>query len=145
MSLSTSDDSGMERSLLSSRASMSALLNTASLVLLHVYLLDKEKDGDNSKKSQQSSNKRRCFDNVGCLATIKWDHLSPDALFGHAFPFFRLGRSRVELILQSSGYSDVPFYNTFHTNRFGLTGASLEAKVWLPLKNSGWGCTTRVC
>jgi hypothetical protein len=44
------DDSGIKRCLRSSRASTSAFLNTASLVLLTATLLDDDNDGEFTKK-----------------------------------------------------------------------------------------------
>jgi hypothetical protein len=68
------------------------------------------------------------------------DHLGPDVLFGKEFPLlFRLSRPRVELIIQQILNSGNDFFRSFRTNRFGRKGASIEAKVLLPLKVLAYG------
>jgi hypothetical protein len=71
------------------------------------------------------------------------DHLRPNnPLFGQEFiKYFRLSRARVEIILHDFGrFSETnPFYKTFRVDRFGRIGASLEAKVLLPLKTLAYG------
>jgi Plant transposon protein len=137
---SSSSDGEIDHSMQSSGVATANLLKSASMVLLSVALVEEGDVTSKSQKPRQSASKQQCFDNAGCLKIIKRDHLSPDALFGTEFPlFFRLERSRVELIIQALGNSEVPFYGTFRSNRYGLTGASLEAKVLLPLKVLAYG------
>jgi hypothetical protein len=87
-----------------------------------------------------TSGKRRAFDNQGAYQCIMRDHLGPDVLFGKEFPLlFRLSRPRVELIIQAIAKCGNKFFDSFRTNRFGRKGASLEAKVLLPLKVLAYG------
>lgn len=85
---------------------------------------------------------RRVFDSRRAYNCLMKDHLAPDALFGKEFAlFFRLSRPRVQLILERLGGSDDPHFNSFRVNRHGFMGASLEAKVLLPLKVLAYGVT----
>jgi hypothetical protein len=86
---------------------------------------------------------RRQFDYRGAYSCIMRDHLRPhNPLFGKEFiHYFRLSRTRVQMILEDFGrYGDInPFYKTFRVDMFGRVGASLEAKVLLPLKTLAYG------
>jgi hypothetical protein len=55
--------------------------------------------------------------------------------------YFRLSRTRVEMIIEDLGrWSETnPFYKSFRRDMFGRIGASLEAKVLLPLKALAYG------
>jgi hypothetical protein len=59
-------------------------------------------------------------------------------LFGQEFG---LSRARVQILLDDFGrFSETnPFYNTFRVDKFGRVGASLEAKILLPLKTLAYG------
>ncbi len=87
--------------------------------------------------------KRRSFDNQGAYQCILRDHLvGPERTGLCAKDFqvhFRMSRLSVESIIQVIGNSGVPFIETFRTNRFGLVGASIEAKVLLPLRVLAYG------
>jgi len=79
------------------------------------------------------------------LHCIKRDYLGstsiPDSpLFrGAAFVMmFRLSKARVELLFQDIMAADIPFYKD-KTDAAGRKGASLEAKVLLPLKTLAYG------
>jgi hypothetical protein len=126
-------------------------LGAATISMLEIELLvaaEKEigfwKMANNKHRSKKgcrtSSGRRRAFDHQGAHQCIIRDHLAPDALFGKEFPLlFRLSRPRVQVLLEAFGNCDDPFYQSFRTNLFGLQGASLEAKVLLPLKVLAYG------
>jgi hypothetical protein len=86
---------------------------------------------------------RRQFDFRGAYRDIMRDHLRANApLFGQEFiKYFRLSWARVQILLDDFGrFSETnPFYNTFRVGRFGRVGASLEAKILLPLKTLAYG------
>jgi hypothetical protein len=71
------------------------------------------------------------------------DHLGPNPLYGKEFPlYFRLSRTRVQLILEDLGRlseTSHPFFRSFRVDKFGRMGASVEAKVLLPLKSLAYG------
>jgi Plant transposon protein len=118
------------------------IIQVAGLFAMLELELMAEDSGSNRarRKERQSTCTRRSFDHYGAYNNIQRDHLGPDPLFGKEFPlFFRLSRPRVELIIQQLGNNDVSFYKTFRTNRFGLVGPSIEAKVLLPIKVLAYG------
>jgi hypothetical protein len=83
---------------------------------------------------------RRLFDVWGAWGNIKRDYLGDRALFeGEFHKSFRLSRSRVERIIQDLGQSGDPFFQSFRRDKFGRVGASLEAKVLLPLISIAYG------
>jgi hypothetical protein len=122
----SSDDDSLERRSAATNLSIQA---AGLLAMLEGKLM--VGDGtDNKKKKQvtkrQFTTNRRSFDHLGAYNNIQRDHLGTDSLFGKEFPmFFRITRSRVELIIQRLGNSDDSFYTSFRTNKYGLVGPSL--------------------
>jgi hypothetical protein len=90
-------------------------------------------------KVKKTRTARRLFDCQGAYNCIMRDHLGRNPLYGKEFPlYFRLSRTRVQMILEDLGrLSDTshPFFQSFRVDMFGRMGASVEAKVLLPLKS----------
>lgn len=108
-----------------------------------LLMMEEEEEEFGKKKRRKEDRpraKRRTFQHVAAYECIQRDHVGPDALFGQeVLLFFRLGRSRVEVLLQALGNSDNTFYQSFRRCRFGRMGASMEAKVLLPLRVLAYG------
>lgn len=97
-------------------------------------------DGKNKKRAFSHRAKRRVFDHRAAYNSLQRDHLGPDPLFGKEFLlFFRLGRSRVQLILEKLGNSGDKYWTSFRVDRYKKTGPSLEAKVLLPIRVLAYG------
>jgi hypothetical protein len=110
------------------------------LQLVHEHEQQQKGGRKKQKKEHQPRSKRRQFHHVSAYENIQRDHVGPDALFGkEVVVFYRLGRPRVEMIIQSLGNSGNPFYQSFRKDKFGRTGASMEAKVLLPLRVLAYG------
>jgi hypothetical protein len=77
------------------------------------------------------------------------DHLGPNPLYEKEFPlYFRLSQTRVQLILEDLGRlseTSHPFFQSFRVDMFGRMGASVEAKVLLPLKSLAYGGVAPHC
>jgi hypothetical protein len=92
------------------------------------------------KKSDKPRAKRRAFRHVQAHGNIHLDHVGPDPLFGREVKmFFRLSRPRVQVIIEALGNSDNPHFQSFRKDKFGRVGASMEAKVLLPLRVLAYG------
>jgi hypothetical protein len=80
------------------------------------------------------------FEEVGSLFVPDLGH---NPLYGKEFPlYFRLSRTRVQMILEDLGRlseTSHPFVQSFRVDTFGRMGASVEAKVLLPLKSLAYG------
>jgi hypothetical protein len=127
----------------------------AATVVVTLKVLQEEEEGRQQQHQQQEEEEpeqhrvkkrrtaRRQFDFRGAYSDIMRDHLRADApLFGQEFiRYFRLSRARVQILLDDFGrFSETnPFYNTFRVDKFGRVGASLEAKILLPLKTLAYG------
>jgi hypothetical protein len=116
----------------------------ASIVVL--MLLEEEEQAEAEEmvgpRVKRTRTARRLFDCQGAFQCISRDHLGDRPLFGKDFEmYFRLSRTRVQMILEDLGrWSDInPFYKSFRRDMFGRIGASLEAKVLLPLKALAYG------
>jgi hypothetical protein len=112
------------------------------LQLVHENEQQQQQKGGRKKqrKEDQPRSKRRQFHHVSAYNNIQRDHVGPDPLFGKEIVvFYRLGRPRIELLLQCLGNSGNPFYQSFRMDKFGRTGASMEAKVLLPLRVLAYG------
>jgi hypothetical protein len=130
----------------SQRQQLNAAVAAAAVVVLMV--LEEEEEQQQQQMVEEPMIKkrrvaRRQFDYRGAYGCIMRDHLRPhNPLFGKEFShYFRLSRTRVQMILEDFGrYGDInPFYKTFRVDRYGRVGASLEAKVLLPLKTLAYG------
>jgi hypothetical protein len=126
-------------------ASSGQLTTVVAMVLLHhVERMERNKQfGPPPKKKRGSTGprcKRRAFDHQGAHGNIHRDHLGPDPLFGkEVVVFFRLSRPRVQMIIEALGNSGDKHFTTFRRDKFGRVGASLEAKVLLPLRVLAYG------
>ena len=80
------------------------------------------------------------FQHAEALHCIQWDYLGNDALFiGKNFEMmFRLSRTRVQRILEDMGNARISFYINM-VDAAGKQGASMEARVLLPLKTYAYG------
>ncbi len=126
------------------------LYSAISAATVVVTLMVLQEEGGQQEHQQQeeeehrvkrSRTARRQFDFRGACECIMRDHdLTRDknsALLGQEFiRYFWFSRARVQILLDDFGrFSETnPFYNTFRVDRFGRVGASLEAKILLPLK-----------
>ena len=90
------------------------------------------------KKKPRS--KRRVFDHAGALRVIQEKYLGPHPEFnGKEFEeMFRLSRSRFQRLLEDFMGSGIRFYCSGRTE-----GASVEAKLLLPLKTLAFGVSTQ--
>jgi hypothetical protein len=114
----------------------------ASIVVLMILEEEEQAEEIIQPRVKRTRTARRLFDCQGAFQCIRRDHLGDMPLFGKDFQmFFRLSRTRVQMILEDLGrWSDTnPFYKTFRMDMFGRIGASLEAKVLLPLKALAYG------
>ena len=85
-------------------------------------------------KPKMPRRERRVFDSRAAYNYIRTNLLDENALYSRDFEdFFRLSRSRVERLLQDFGNRGGRFYQSFRVDMCGREGASLEAKVLLPL------------
>jgi hypothetical protein len=83
---------------------------------------------------------KRVFRHGEAFNCILRDYLGQEALFsGKNFEMmFRLSRSRVQRLLEDIGNAQIPFFiNT--VDAAGNQGASIEARVLLPLKTYAYG------
>jgi hypothetical protein len=92
------------------------------------------------RKEDGPRSKRRQFHHVSAYQNIHRDHIGPNPLFGkEVVMFYRLSRPRLEIIMQALANSDNNFYKSFRKCKFGRTGASLEAKVLMPIRVLAYG------
>eukprot|EP00934_Nitzschia_sp_Nitz4_P000358 Nitzschia sp. Nitz4//scaffold549_size3348//1663//3261//NITZ4_009270-RA/size3348-processed-gene-0.5-mRNA-1//-1//CDS//3329554287//358//frame0 len=101
-----------------------------------------EESEDEEHDVRVRRSKRRCFDHKGTLASVQRDYLGPEPLFpDKQFKvFFRVSRLRFEVIMQDVvNRSQNPYYNP---KKF--LGASLEARLLLPLKTLAYGVAPHV-
>jgi hypothetical protein len=99
-----------------------------------------EQAAQEEPKPKRSRRERRVFDSRGAHNIVRVNLLDDNALYSRDFEdFFRLSRSRVERMLQDFGNSGDPFYRSFRVDMCGRVGASLEAKVLLPLAAIAYG------
>jgi hypothetical protein len=83
---------------------------------------------------------KRQFRHLEAYNSIMYDYLGPDPLFGKEFPLmFRVSRGRFQCILEDFGNLHHPFYQDEPVDCFGQKGASMEAKLLLPLKCMAYG------
>ena len=85
--------------------------------------------------------KRTKWNHDEALHCINRDFLGPIPKFpDKQFDvFFRMSKSRFELIMQAFGNSGDPFYNNTQVDAVGRLGASLEARLLLPIKTLAYG------
>lgn len=126
------------------REEFSTILGGAASVMK--MLLDEEEkelqDPNRRVVTKKKREPRRRFHSHSAWDCIDRDHLGANPLFGKEFHlFFRLSRTRVEILLQTFGaYSETnPFYKSFRTDKFGYVGSSLEVKILLPLRVLAYG------
>ena len=83
---------------------------------------------------------KRKFRHDEALHCIRRDCLGNDALFvGKNFKMmFRVSRSRVQRIMEDIGNERLPFFNEI-VDATGSRGASMEARILLPLKTYAYG------
>jgi hypothetical protein len=106
-------------------------LITAIEPFLQLLLVEAAEEDPTPKKPRRE---RRVFDSRAAHDHIRSNLLDENALYSRDFEdFFRLSRSRVERMLQDFGNSGLPFYRSFRVDMCGREGASLEAKILLPL------------
>jgi Plant transposon protein len=88
---------------------------------------------------------RRVYDHNHCWVGLQRDYIGPKPLFdGKEFDtMFRISRSRFQRLLEDIGNADVLFY-THITDRMGKVGASMEARLLLPLKTIAYGVASHV-
>jgi hypothetical protein len=96
-------------------------------------------------KVKKTRTARRLFDCQGAYSCTMRDHLGrSNPLYGKEFPlsYLRLSRTRVQMILEDLGrlsQTSHPFFQSFRVDKFGRMGASVKAKVLLPLKSLVYG------
>jgi hypothetical protein len=97
-------------------------------------LFMKPKEGPDGRSSPRS--KRRQFNqHHQAHAAIMEDHLGEFSFYTKDFKrFFRLSCPHVQCIIKALANSDLAFYKPFRKDIFGNEGASMEAKVLLPIK-----------
>ncbi len=111
---------------------------TAALEPFLQLLLDQA--AEEEPKAKMPRAERRLFDSRGAYNTIRTNLLDENSLYSRDFEdFFRMSRSRVERMLNDFGRSGDPFYQSFRVDMCGRVGASLEAKILLPLTVIAYG------
>ncbi len=91
---------------------------------------------------------RRVFDSRGAHNTIRTNLLDENSLYSRdSEDFFRMSRSRVGRMLNDFGRSaGNPVYQSFlRVDMCGRVGASLEAKILLPLTVIAYGSGLTLC
>ena len=85
-------------------------------------------------------NKRTKYDHERAYECIMSDYLSTVCRFdGKEFQqMFRLSRSRFQRLMEDIGRTNDPFFLS-GTDGAGVSGASFEAKLLLPLKSMAYG------
>jgi hypothetical protein len=74
------------------------------------------------------------------------DYLGEFSLYTKDFKcFFRLSRPRVQCIITALASSGLAFYESFRKDKFGNKGASMEAKVLLPIRTLAYGVGDHHC
>jgi hypothetical protein len=120
----------------------------ACSAILMIMLLQQESQQQEETmepKVKKTRTARRLFNcEGGAYNCIMRDHISRNPLYGKEFPlFFRLSRTRVQLILEADlgrlSATSHPFFQSFRVDKFGRVGASVEAKVLLPLNSLAYG------
>jgi Plant transposon protein len=103
-----------------------------------VLFMKKRREGPDGRSKPRG--KRRQFNHHRAHAAIMEDHLGEFSLYTKDFKrFFRLSRSRVQCIIMALANSDLAFYKSFRKDKFGNEGASMEAKVLLPIRTLAYG------
>jgi hypothetical protein len=136
------DDDWRQRSERRRRTTTAVVAAAGSLVAaIEPFLqLLLEQAADAEPKPKKPRRERRVFDSRAAYNHIRANLLDENALYSRDFEdFFRLSRSRVERMLQDFGNSGEPFYRSFRVDMCGRVGASLEAKVLLPLTAIAYG------
>jgi Plant transposon protein len=102
-------------------------------------LFMKPKEGPDGRSNPRG--KRRQFNHHRAHAAIIEDHLGEFSLYTRDFKerFFRLSRPRVQCIITALANSGLAFYKSFRKDIFGNEGASMEAKVLLPIRTLAYG------
>jgi hypothetical protein len=118
---------------------------SAIMMMMLLQQESQQKEEAVEPKGKKTRTARRLFDCEGAYNCIMRDHLGRNPLYGKEFPlFFRLSRTRVQLILEDLvgrlSETSHPFFQSFRVDKFGRVGASVEAtKVLLPLKSLAYG------
>ena len=83
---------------------------------------------------------KREFRHGHALQCILYDYLGPKPLFnGREFEtMFRVSKRRFQCLMEDFGNGNIPFYSQ-RTDCFGKKGASMEARLLLPLKSMAYG------
>ena len=96
----------------------------ACSAILMMMLLQQESQQEEETmepKLKKTRTARRLFDCEGAYNCIMRDHLSRNPLYGREFPlFFRLSRTRVQMILEDLGRlseTSHPFFQSFRVDK----------------------------
>ena len=108
-----------------------------SIAAVIVSEMPKKRKKDSRELPRES---RREFQHQRALDCLLYDYLGPKPLFdGREFEMmFRVSRRRFQCIMEDIGNAGIPFFLQ-SADCFGKKGASIEARILLPLKCMGYG------